>query len=248
MERGVDHGIWVPFKVMFPPERPLEVPIVQVSTFHGYDLESQIRLGEAVQSLRYVTLECLSFNERCISAITSWGADMEPCSSDGYLILGSGMAVHSFASIVEIHQAEPDKVTEVRDKVLAESKKFDTELRNAVTKKDAAERRRALLALESLPEFRRSHPTVEVRLTTAGHWTESRYRILNGSMNSILHHFWWPLGLQVTRMLNLSAEMLWSRACHTSMYGSDSSNTLVQPAPDESHATYAVRKPSSPLL
>lgn len=79
------------------------------------------------------------------------------------------MAVHSFASIGEIHQAESDKVTEVRDKVLAESKRFDTELRNAVTKKDAAERRRALLALESLPEFRRSHPTVEVRVTTAGH-------------------------------------------------------------------------------
>lgn len=52
VERGVDHGIWVPFKVMFPPEDPLEIPIVQVSTYHGYDLESQIRLGEAFQSLR----------------------------------------------------------------------------------------------------------------------------------------------------------------------------------------------------
>lgn len=57
VERGVDHGIWVPFKVMFPPERPLEVPIIQVSTFHGYDLESQIRLGEAIQSLRYVVIK-----------------------------------------------------------------------------------------------------------------------------------------------------------------------------------------------
>lgn len=54
MERGVDHGIWVPFKVMFPPDRPLEIPIIQVSTFYGYDLDSQIRLGEALQSLRYV--------------------------------------------------------------------------------------------------------------------------------------------------------------------------------------------------
>jgi aromatic ring-opening dioxygenase catalytic subunit (LigB family) len=37
---------------MFPPEKPLDVPIVQVSTFHGYDLQSQIRLGEAVRTLR----------------------------------------------------------------------------------------------------------------------------------------------------------------------------------------------------
>lgn len=52
VERGVDHGLWVPFKVMFPPEDPLDLPVVQVSTFHGYDLASQIRLGEAVHSLR----------------------------------------------------------------------------------------------------------------------------------------------------------------------------------------------------
>lgn len=143
------------------------------------------------------------------------GANTTPGSSDGYLILGSGMAVHSFSSIGEIHQADPDKVAEVRDKVLAESKRFDTELRNAVTKKDADERRRALLALESLPGFRRSHPTVEVRVTTAGHWTEAHDRMLNVFMNSILHRFSWPLGRQVTRMLSLSAEVLSSRACHT---------------------------------
>lgn len=56
VERGVDHGVWVPFKVMFPPDKPLELPIVQVSTFHGYNLESQIHLGEAVKSLRCVIM------------------------------------------------------------------------------------------------------------------------------------------------------------------------------------------------
>jgi aromatic ring-opening dioxygenase catalytic subunit (LigB family) len=61
VERGVDHGVWVPFKVMFPKESPLDVPVIQVSTFHGYDLESQIRLGEVVGALRYVhpsTVSC----------------------------------------------------------------------------------------------------------------------------------------------------------------------------------------------
>lgn len=77
--------------------------------------------------------------------------------------MGSGMAVHSFASIGEIFAAPNEEERHaVREKVLQESKTFDTELRNAVTKKDAAERKKELLALESLYEFKRSHPTVEV--------------------------------------------------------------------------------------
>ncbi|KAH6654746.1 Extradiol ring-cleavage dioxygenase, class III enzyme, subunit B [Truncatella angustata] len=52
VQRGVDHGVWVPFKVMFPEDDPLDVPIIQVSTFHGYDLESQIRLGELFNCLQ----------------------------------------------------------------------------------------------------------------------------------------------------------------------------------------------------
>lgn len=109
-----------------------------------------------------------------------WDADLIPCSSDGYLILGSGMAVHSFSSIGEIHQAEPEKREEVRTKVLAESRTFDTELRNAVTKPNAVERRQALLALESLHEFRSSHPTVEVRVTTASGYIKGllQYRLI----------------------------------------------------------------------
>lgn len=167
VERGVDHGIWVPFKVMFPPDKPLEVPIIQVSTFHGYDLESQIRLGEALQSLRYVTVISIWLNESVVLVSDGRGTDPIPCSSDGYLIVGSGMAVHSFASIGEILQAVPEKGREVREKVLAESRKFDNELRNAVTKRTAIERKEALLGLESLHEFKRSHPTVEVGIITA---------------------------------------------------------------------------------
>ncbi|KAI1391000.1 Extradiol ring-cleavage dioxygenase, class III enzyme, subunit B [Hypoxylon trugodes] len=134
VERGVDHGVWVPFKLMFPPENPLDVPVVQVSTFYDYDLESQIRLGEAVASLR----------------------------NEGYLIIGSGMAVHSFSSLAEIRSAPSDEARELaRQKVLAESRSFDTHLRVAVTKRGAVERKKALLELEKLPEFRRSHPTIE---------------------------------------------------------------------------------------
>ena len=52
VERGVDHGVWVPFKIMFPPAKPLDIPVIQVSTYYGYDLESQIRLGQIFESLR----------------------------------------------------------------------------------------------------------------------------------------------------------------------------------------------------
>ena len=73
------------------------------------------------------------------------------------------MAVHSFASIGEIQDAKTDQEKEVlRAKVLAESRIFDTCLREAVQKNIGEERKKALLKLESLPEFKRSHPTVEV--------------------------------------------------------------------------------------
>ncbi|KAL2784691.1 Extradiol ring-cleavage dioxygenase, class III enzyme, subunit B [Aspergillus keveii] len=134
VERGVDHGVWVPFKIMFPEENPLDVPVIQISMFHGYDLASQVRLGEVVGALRH----------------------------EGYVILGSGMAVHSFASIEEIRNAPTEEEREAtRAKVLAESRTFDTHLRAAVTKRNAEERKNALLKLEELYEFKRSHPTVE---------------------------------------------------------------------------------------
>ncbi|KAI5865488.1 Extradiol ring-cleavage dioxygenase, class III enzyme, subunit B [Durotheca rogersii] len=139
VERGVDHGVWVPFKLMFPAEgedaAPLDVPIVQVSTFHGYDLAAQIRLGEAVAALR----------------------------NEGYLIVASGMAVHSFEAIASIRDAATDAERErVRDLVLAESRAFDAALRAALAAKGARAREQALLRLAADgPALRRCHPTVE---------------------------------------------------------------------------------------
>ncbi|KAH0846881.1 4,5-DOPA dioxygenase extradiol-like protein [Fonsecaea pedrosoi] len=53
-ERGLDHGVFVPFKVMFNPDtNPVTVPIVQVSLFDDHtDAAAHIRLGRAVQKLR----------------------------------------------------------------------------------------------------------------------------------------------------------------------------------------------------
>ncbi|KAL1896339.1 hypothetical protein Sste5346_004724 [Sporothrix stenoceras] len=134
VERGVDHGLWVPFTVMFPDEAPLEIPVVQVSTFHGYDLASQVRLGEALAALR----------------------------RQGFLIIGSGMAVHSFSSLAEIAAETTDEGRAATTaKVLQESRTLDDQIRAATLLQNGDERRAALLALEPLYEFKRSHPTVE---------------------------------------------------------------------------------------
>ena len=92
--------------------------------------------------------------------------------------MGSGIAVHSFTSIGEIYDAETEEERDiVRAKVLAESRLFDTRIREAVQKNNAAERKKALLELESLPEFKRSHPTVEVRIAWTSHHTYTPHSV-----------------------------------------------------------------------
>jgi len=66
--RGLDHGVWASFKVVFNPDtNPLNVPIVQVSLFASEDPEQHIKLGKAVEGLR----------------------------EEGIVIVVSGMAVHN---------------------------------------------------------------------------------------------------------------------------------------------------------
>lgn len=72
-ERGLDHGVFVPFKIMFSPEKnPLSIPIVQVSLFDDEnDAAAHIKLGRAVEKLR----------------------------DENVLIIVSGMAVHNLRDL-----------------------------------------------------------------------------------------------------------------------------------------------------
>ncbi|RMZ92579.1 hypothetical protein DV736_g187, partial [Chaetothyriales sp. CBS 134916] len=72
-ERGLDHGVFVPFKVMFPPGNPVDVPIVQVSLFDDdTNAEAHIKLGRAMEKLR----------------------------DENILIIASGMSVHNLRHLM----------------------------------------------------------------------------------------------------------------------------------------------------
>jgi|SRR5690554_139424 len=47
-ERGVDHGLFVPLKIMYPDA---DIPCIQLSLLSSLDAEQHILLGEALQSL-----------------------------------------------------------------------------------------------------------------------------------------------------------------------------------------------------
>ncbi|GME29137.1 Extradiol ring-cleavage dioxygenase class III enzyme subunit B [Neofusicoccum parvum] len=72
VERGLDHGAWLPLLIAFDPEKnPLNVPIVQVSLFKNENPDEHYHLGEAVSALR----------------------------EENILVLASGMAVHNLRDL-----------------------------------------------------------------------------------------------------------------------------------------------------
>jgi len=64
--RGLDHGVFIPFKLMFPD--PLPIPLVEVSIDHGLDPQYHINIGAA----------------------------LEPLRDEGILIISGGLTIHSF--------------------------------------------------------------------------------------------------------------------------------------------------------
>lgn len=72
VKRGLDHGVFAPFRVAFDPDaNPLNVPIVQVSLFDNEDPNMHYALGKAIESFR----------------------------DQGVLVIVSGMAVHNLREL-----------------------------------------------------------------------------------------------------------------------------------------------------
>lgn len=47
-DRGLDHGVYVPLKIMYPEA---DIPCVQLSLLHSLDAEAHLQMGEALSSL-----------------------------------------------------------------------------------------------------------------------------------------------------------------------------------------------------
>ena len=128
-ERGLDHGVFVPFKVMFNPEvNPVKVPIVQVSLFDDEtDAEAHIKLGRAVEKLR----------------------------EENILIVCSGMSVHNTRHFRMLGRGSdrimPYAVTfDEALKVAAESKPGDQRIENMVELLERQDAREAHPTFEHL--------------------------------------------------------------------------------------------------
>ena len=79
VRRGLDHGVFAPFRVAFDPEKnPLNVPIVQVSLFDAEDPDMHYRLGEAVSSLRDEGIQIIVSGQAVHNLRDLWKAMGQP--------------------------------------------------------------------------------------------------------------------------------------------------------------------------
>jgi aromatic ring-opening dioxygenase catalytic subunit (LigB family) len=98
--RGIDHGVWVPFKVAFtnhnqlsgvppPPSWDIEIPIIQVSlTSNATDFNTHYKLGQVLNQLRSNKLLQQSTGEQLKG-----------------MIITSGMSVHNLHDLgISMHQ------------------------------------------------------------------------------------------------------------------------------------------------
>jgi aromatic ring-opening dioxygenase catalytic subunit (LigB family) len=52
MSPGLDHGVFIPFRRMFGLET--DIPIVEVSIDSSFDPDTEWKIGQALDELRYV--------------------------------------------------------------------------------------------------------------------------------------------------------------------------------------------------
>ncbi|RFU32601.1 hypothetical protein B7463_g3719, partial [Scytalidium lignicola] len=123
-KRGLDHGIWVCFKIAFDPEKnPLNVPIVQVSLFDSDDPYQHYSLGRAVESLR----------------------------EENIAIIVSGMAVHNLRDLRFAMMSGPEPLPYVKpfDDALKEAAEAPVDVRE----KKMADLLTTKLARQAHPSF-----------------------------------------------------------------------------------------------
>ena len=91
-QRGLDHGVFVPLRSMFPGAKT-DIPIVQVSLYASEDPAKTIALGEALAPLRGPSKQCRPRLTR---------------ADEGVLIIGGGMAVHNLRDVRRVDDGQAD--------------------------------------------------------------------------------------------------------------------------------------------
>lgn len=74
-DRGFDHGVFVPLKIMYPDA---DIPCIQLSLVNGLNPQQHIKIGQALQGLRY----------------------------DNLLVIGSGFSFHNMQEFYAVETAE----------------------------------------------------------------------------------------------------------------------------------------------
>lgn len=139
MTRGLDHGIFASFSILFPPNSPQalypDIPIVQVSLpYPGNTPERYFALGKALQELR----------------------------GEGIAILCSGMAVHNLRDL--FRSADPTKPQSYAasfDEALREAVEGSGAGTGDSPEVDVATRENRMSNLLQRPDAKRAHPSWE---------------------------------------------------------------------------------------
>ncbi|KAK9352735.1 Extradiol ring-cleavage dioxygenase, class III enzyme, subunit B [Lipomyces doorenjongii] len=80
VSRGLDHGVFVPFKVMFPDFQELKVPIIQVSLFGTDNPNQHFALGKALAPLRdeNIVIVCSGMTVHNLREMSSYWGSVAP--------------------------------------------------------------------------------------------------------------------------------------------------------------------------
>ncbi|CAK9441946.1 uncharacterized protein LODBEIA_P57760 [Lodderomyces beijingensis] len=150
VERGVDHGVWVPLKVAFsdyntqntrtqPKDKQLdlECPMIQVSlTSNDHDFKSHYKLGEVLNFFRDNKI----WDERQQKYLAG-------------MVICSGMSVHNLRDLGAAMRRP--------DGLMPYVKPFNKILTDILEKREGGDTLKELTNLQLQPIFRQAHPTFE---------------------------------------------------------------------------------------